>query len=1220
MRKEVCFLLAMLSANCFLAAANDSIQNPAGGNAVIPLAASGESATTNHPEFEYTVSKTLIPPTPSSSVYQEYRGSQPSLATGTVNIPISLYEINCFGMKLPFGLVYNSNGIKVNQDPYPCGYGWILTPGLRVSRTIMGRPDEQYEWRTYSENNVTIDVDSLKTLMLVDDHAIVQDGLYDSQQDIFSVSLPNESFNFLLRREGNGWKAITVDTNCRIEVLEGATHFNGFRITDGSGIVYQFKDYYEGSYSQPARYVTSWMLDRIILANGKEIVCYWISSEHQMDVYREYAPYSLRDNQSYSYVDNISGERIISYPDSIISTQTGDFSLYPRTSPVQHLSQVDFPGGKIVISYDSSDDYVNPLIQNFKVVADNGGIVKTANFEFGDTRASRFLLKRLDISDEGIYTFDYYRETDFNYVENYAKDFWGYYNGKSQNKSAVPYINFKMLTSQYSSDSGYFKYFGDADRSIDEDAMQANMLKKVTYPTGGWSVYEYETHHFEGHPVATNMIANNAPLTAGGGLRVKKVTSASGSDTEPVVYEYAYGVNGNGFAVSLAEPTLDTFVQIYRSYDRVEEIYKDETGFVTRRNTVYPTYRQVMFKTSSDYLSYAINATPIWYEEVTEYVDESKTVYEFTNPDNNTNNFLKDESGMAYITLGSVFSKGPQLRVQKIYELMPSGYVLKKSVENTYGYVGPADDEQTPRGLFVMRKIYCQLGGCEDAPDFDFAPAGGVFCTLDRTGVAEFPYDKDEVYHYNATEIHLKSHRLIATKETVYASEGDKVVNTALSYSAERSVVKEQTVDTSNGGVVKVTNYYPFESEYADSSEQETMLNLMTAENMVSTPFKTIRTEDGMSVKTTSIYDNYGGKLYLPESQITYNNNVEGNRIDYDYDNLGNIRSATFNGDAKETYLWGYGGLYPVLYVQGLDFSEYGSLAGSGNTDLSAIPSYQLESRCASIRSALEGEALVSSYTYRPLVGMTSVTDPQGRKYTYNYNQQNRLSEIVDYDGVVRDRFAYRMASDRMTASVGYDSGATAGSRFSAWATIDGGSGIYEYEWQVFDGDGNAVEIEDATGKTIHLTVSDAGDYTAKVKTTDSMTGEIVETSSTLTVKPQRISLRLVQKTDGSAIGEIDCPAPMTVKLYATSQLHKADGSNGTGTIKITGDAGGTEQYGFTEVSWKTIDYSVQQAGTIRIEMEIAEDSEGTLTLDLLSVTGSHGEICDRGNITLEKP
>ena len=144
-------------------------------------------------------------------------------------------------------------------------------------------------------------------------------------------------------------------------------------------------------------------------------------------------------------------------------------------------------------------------------------------------------------------------------------------------------------------------------------------------------------------------------------------------------------------------------------------------------------------------------------------------------------------------------------------------------------------------------------------------------------------------------------------------------------------------VDTSNGGVVKVTNYYPFESEYADSSEQETMLNLMAAENMVSTPFKTIRTEDGMSVKTTSIYDNYGGKLYLPESQITYNNNVEGNRIDYDYDNLGNIRSATFNGDAKETYLWGYGGLYPVLYVQGLDFSECDSLAGSGNTDLSGF-------------------------------------------------------------------------------------------------------------------------------------------------------------------------------------------------------------------------------------------------------------------------------------------
>jgi YD repeat-containing protein len=46
-------------------------------------------------------------------------------------------------------------------------------------------------------------------------------------------------------------------------------------------------------------------------------------------------------------------------------------------------------------------------------------------------------------------------------------------------------------------------------------------------------------------------------------------------------------------------------------------------------------------------------------------------------------------------------------------------------------------------------------------------------------------------------------------------------------------------------------------------------------------------------------------------------------------------------------------------------------------------------------------DAQVSTYTYKPLVGMTSATDPKGQITYYEYDNYNRLANIKDQDGKI---------------------------------------------------------------------------------------------------------------------------------------------------------------------------------------------------------------------------
>lgn len=151
-------------------------------------------------EFITAIDDKVVMPSPSSAKFKKYMGEQPSLSTGAVTVTVPLYTIDCYGLSIPFVYKYQSNGIKVFDDGNPHGYGWSLTPGLRVMRTILGRPDELFDF--VDHNSLGSDYVAQQRCMDNSGEVIRPNPIkYDSEHDIFTLCLLDGTHSFILDKE-----------------------------------------------------------------------------------------------------------------------------------------------------------------------------------------------------------------------------------------------------------------------------------------------------------------------------------------------------------------------------------------------------------------------------------------------------------------------------------------------------------------------------------------------------------------------------------------------------------------------------------------------------------------------------------------------------------------------------------------------------------------------------------------------------------------------------------------------------------------------------------------------------------------------------------------------------------------------------------------------------------------------------------------------------------
>ena len=121
------------------------------------------------------------------------------------------------------------------------------------------------------------------------------------------------------------------------------------------------------------------------------------------------------------------------------------------------------------------------------------------------------------------------------------------------------------------------------------------------------------------------------------------------------------------------------------------------------------------------------------------------------------------------------------------------------------------------------------------------------------------------------------------------------------------------------------------------------------------------------------------------------------------YDDYANPLELSKAEGSHIYYLWGYEGQYPIAKIENTTRAALEAVLGYlKDVDESALPLIN------GLRSNdTFKDAMITTYTYDPLIGMTSMTDPRGRKTTYDYDAYGRLESTRDADNYLLEEYKY---------------------------------------------------------------------------------------------------------------------------------------------------------------------------------------------------------------------
>lgn len=490
-----------------------------------------------------------------------------------------------------------------------------------------------------------------------------------------------------------------------------------------------------------------------------------------------------------------------------------------------------------------------------------------------------------------------------------------------------------------------------------------------------------------------------------GGIRIKKITSSALSGAIPEIKNYKY--NKFGQTVTSGTTGQNPVYSDFRNFLGYV-LGEDQDGNLTCQQV---NYSGLLVSSSSYYPLSNTQGAPVVYENVTfelgNNAENGKVESTFTSYNGHGDISISQFPFPPAATFEH--ERGHLLKETK-YKKTSSGFDKVEEIEHTYNAYNYLPEEIL--GFKLGREIYdnqyCQFYvGTLGNGGSDLETTAGINKYLASLEWAEYSTVKAFLY-------------LQSTKKRIYDSNNPSVfAETTTNYTYGNSHFQPTTITMTNskGEGQKIENKYPHEMQ---STGSPNVYNEMVTRNIISPIVEQAKyknTSDFIqSAKTTYDFWNNGTwgtnnstSLIVPrtlEQKLLGNSQTVMGRYTY-YDMKGNPVTLSNENDAKTTYLWGYNKTCVVAKIVGVDYSQVSSLFNQSVLDNPASD-LQLKSELNSLRTALAGmAALVTTYTYKPLVGMVSQTNASGQTVFYEYDAFNRLSVVRDANNNVLKKYCY---------------------------------------------------------------------------------------------------------------------------------------------------------------------------------------------------------------------
>lgn len=740
------------------------------------------------------------------------------------------------------------------------------------------------------------------------------------------------------------------------------------------------------------------------------------------------------------------------------------------------LSSISFPDGQVNFSKDDtrSDLLGGSKLNSIAVVNNLSQTVKSYSFaydyfdasavggnafslgtavNFGTTGLYRLRLTSIQDNTGGVYTFTY-NGTPLPAKNSYAVDYWGFYNGQTSNTTLVPNAS-QFVNSAHSIDQSALGNNGD-NHSANIAYAQAGTLQQIKYPTGGSVNFTYELNQFNNYWVPDFASSSNT-VSSGNGLRVKAIKFNDINNNQLKETDYSYA---GGIAILP--------VSMFRTYNYTS-IYSGDipsaNSIVAYKNYTINEINMNGFFSSSPFSS--ING--VGYGTVTKTnVDNSGNGNgkEVSNYYNTVDLMFNSTVG----TLSQIDATLPAYKNSTVPEngSLQSDYyydkndILLKKMENSYsninsslyygarvfGYsslvkwinvAGTGNNQQNviPQNMVGYYPIFDFETLLNSSTETDYYGSQNVAKTTTNT------YDD---HNQLATTVLTNSDQKdIQTSYTYpYNTSGSSVLADMVSgnrisdvVTVSKSVDQHQTYSFKRnfkevGSLVvpaddNVDRYVPLNAtstitydqydtsngnllQYTDKGVTNSMIYDYSTNYVVAA----VKNAAVNSVAYTSFEADGGGHWAYSGTPITDATAPTGNKA-YSL-STGSITASSL--DASKTYIvsyWSKNGAQTVngnstpsvgTTLNGYTYYEHtisgtsGTITVSGTGTIDELRSYPIG-------------AQMTTYTYQPLVGITSQSDASGKISYYEYDATKRLKAIRDQNKNIIKAFCYNYAGQQ---------------------------------------------------------------------------------------------------------------------------------------------------------------------------------------------------------------
>jgi YD repeat-containing protein len=1071
--------------------------------------------------------ESLIPPAPNAAELGKYGTYPVGTLTGIPEISFSLYEIKSGSLSLPISLSYHASGVQINQKSTDIGLGWSIMAGGQISRTVYSAKDESnFGYFNYTPPSFET-LFSTNNYYTMAGYNIIANTGYDLEPDLFTYSVGGKSGKFICNKDKN-FVTIPFDP---IKIQKNGTTNITFQITDDNGTIYKFDQFSTtiSDFSVQRNTPSTWYLTSITSADLTDTISF-IYDTSLSDDYITNESYSIgkRMNGSPASIEFVNGafqttKSNISYNELLIKKiifKDGYVQFNRNTPRLDNLSN------NIIYSLDEMMVY-NTANQLIKKMQFNHGYYYTPNSSVGEGANNRlkltgFIESGSDLTTKKEYKFDY-DTTSLPRFGSYNMDYWGYYNGQ-ENQHLIPTTTVLAKDvnsiSFISGASPYNGYVGTeswtiqgANRESSAAFMKAGILNKITYPTGGYSLFDFEPHQYpyddyinqtipngcgntyginrftkkevlcnfsylpDANPAAindptiladlninfsasgmintemgetqfvtlTNTTTNTImgtwkhegdlmiPLTVnkkiiltlgqsyvlknevygtntvyvnssmswtrktiqhttkiGGGLRIKSLKNYSDTNVLAKEENYVYGENESGLGVKLFDERY-----FYRNYEDLAATYftsAGSTGSSSGGGVCWPegTYWQRKFLGISKYSSLNHMGSPILYSTVTKYEGTpasniGKTVYNYNIIQNTTD--IPDEfiTSSNYGSINNAWNQG-ELINETIFKKEGTQYITTLKKEYEYAKYNETTENAL---LFRQSKEFIKLANC-------FTSGDGP-----ESGNTNYGQGYFSLYQYP-----IKTGISKKTKETQTIYDQTNPLNSVVNVTtyqfqnpANRYITEIASTNSDNSTKITRTKYPQDLSDAVSTA--------MISKNILTTPLenKTYKNVAGTESLLSTMQTNYkqignlivrdnikGSKgTAIPESRILFNQ----------YDLRGNILEQQITGGNNQSFIWGYNKTQPVAKLENI---AYNSIPTNLITSIETASDPLTGTEAAlfialnALRTSLPN-SMITTYTYLPLVGVSTITDSKGDTVTYTYDSAGRLQFVKDKDG-----------------------------------------------------------------------------------------------------------------------------------------------------------------------------------------------------------------------------